>query len=148
MRLKETAIIIFLVFLSYTVAQSQMTAAERVQEIEKIVIPHLKTLLADNYDSKAGIYENVFKIPVLFNGQAEDSVNDEIITQFDTTGGWENFGKDSFIYNNQMSVRYWIISNWVDSDWENFVRFAYSYNPAGDITQIVLTIWAGLYILI
>ena len=142
MKRSHIASVIIALLFSYSSAQSQMTTAEKAREFEQSVIPHLKILLKENYDTNASLNENIFKIPTFLNSQAADSVNEEIITQIDTAGVWENIAKLSFIYNNQMLIRNIITSFWNGTAWENFIRFRFSYNAAGDITQFVFTFWA------
>ena len=143
MTLSHTVIIIMTIVLSYSPAQSQSTTAESVRDAEASAIPHLKSLLGDNYDADIGFNENLFKIPQLFNGQAGDSVLDEIVAQINISGVWENLAKDSFTYNNAMLVRYVITSEWNGTVWVNSIKFEFSYNSVGDITQIVFTLWAN-----
>ena len=141
MKFGQAAFIISALLLSQTAVQSQTTTAEKAREIEGSIVPHLRTLLTDNYDSRAGFKENVFKIPILFNGQAADSVLEEIVTQFSFDTDWENSTRESFSYNNQMLLRYITSSFWNDTDWANALRFGFMYNSAEDITEILIEFW-------
>lgn len=141
MKLSQAAFIISALLLSHTAVKSQMTVAEKVREIEESTVPHLRTQLAENYDSKAGFNENIFKIPMLFNGQAADSVLKEIVTQLRLDADWENSTRESFSYNNKMLLRYITSSFWSDTVWTDFFRFGFTYNAAEDITEILVEFW-------
>ena len=141
MKLSQAAFIIIALLLSHTAVQSQSITAEKVREIEESIVPHLRTLLAGNYDSKAGLKENIFKIPILFNGQAADSVLDDIVTQLIVGADWENTARESFTYNNQMLIRYITTSVWSDTVWTDFLRLGITYNAAEDITEILVEFW-------
>ena len=151
MKLSQAAFIISALLLSHTAVKSQMTVAEKVREIEESTVPHLRTQLAENYDSKAGFKENIFKIPMLFNGQAADSVLEEIVIQLSVDADWQNNTKQSFSYNNQMLTRYITTSAWDDTVWTDIVRFGFTYNAAEDITEILVEFlfadsWVGVLI--